>query len=338
MREGRWTTVTPSQFEHEREALEHIRSLLPDSEPYRAWSNFTFTAETGHVYEVDLLVVTPGGMYLIEVKSLHGRLWNSGSTWMLDNASIRTFDNPLHLADSKAKRLRSLLTAQVRRSGGNERIPEFVSVAEIYAPGTDLAKVVADLVETEHVPYLAALRYKDSGLAKRADWEHVWDLQRQEDAAEDEEAKAKIRKAIPVPPKYGQADFRKQSFWSNRGKLDVPKERFISYPLAGRDGDSSLLIGWAGWDHLDQAHVLSMLVVQRGDHDGWPAERLTPLLAGLREVLPWARQWHYEVEPEAVDEFEGLLVERLARLHLTVDDLTDWRPPAATRGRRVARA
>lgn len=123
MQEGRWTTVTPSEFDHERAALDHVRKLLPDSEPYRAWSNFTFTADTGHVYEVDLLVATPGGLYLIEIKSLHGRLYNSGTTWMLGNQSVRTFDNPLHLADTKAKRLRSLLTAQVRRSGRNDRIP-----------------------------------------------------------------------------------------------------------------------------------------------------------------------------------------------------------------------
>lgn len=123
MQEGRWTTVTPSQFDHERSALDHVKSLLPDTEPYRAWSNFTFTADTGHVYEVDLLVAAPGGLYLIEVKSLHGRLFNSGSNWLLSNQSVRTFDNPLHLADTKAKRLRSLLSAQVRKSGRNERIP-----------------------------------------------------------------------------------------------------------------------------------------------------------------------------------------------------------------------
>ncbi|SCF28774.1 Serine/threonine protein kinase [Micromonospora purpureochromogenes] len=139
MQEGRWTTVTPSQFEHEREALEHIRGLLPDSEPYRAWSNFTFTAETGHVHEVDLLVVAPGGIYLIEVKSLHGRLWNSGSTWMLNNQSVRTFDNPLHLADSKAKRLRSLLTAQVHRSGGKERIPFIQGAVFLSVPSLQVA-------------------------------------------------------------------------------------------------------------------------------------------------------------------------------------------------------
>ncbi|MEN3611979.1 NERD domain-containing protein [Plantactinospora sp. ZYX-F-223] len=71
MQDGRWTTITPSQFDHERAALEHIRRHLPDAEPYRAWSNFTFTADTGHVYEIDLLVAARAGLYLIEIKSLH---------------------------------------------------------------------------------------------------------------------------------------------------------------------------------------------------------------------------------------------------------------------------
>ncbi len=66
MREGRWTTVTESEFDHERRGLEAIRAQLPDAEPWRAWSNFTFTAHTGHVREVDLLVVAPE-------RRLHGR-------------------------------------------------------------------------------------------------------------------------------------------------------------------------------------------------------------------------------------------------------------------------
>ena len=80
--------------------------------------------------------------------------------------------------------------------------PDLVAVAELYDPGKDLAVVLAELIDTEHVPYLAALRYNDAGLTKRAEWENVWDLQREEDAAPDEPAKREIRKRIPVPPKY----------------------------------------------------------------------------------------------------------------------------------------
>jgi hypothetical protein len=48
MQVGRWTTITPSQVAPEREALTYVQQLLPDTEPYRARSNFTFTAQTGH--------------------------------------------------------------------------------------------------------------------------------------------------------------------------------------------------------------------------------------------------------------------------------------------------
>lgn len=36
--------------------------------------------------------------------------------------------------------------------------------------------------------------------------------------------------AIPVPPRYVSADFQKAAWWRLRGKLDVPKERFVSLP------------------------------------------------------------------------------------------------------------
>lgn len=124
--EGRWETVTPSQFPHEREALEQVRKLLPDAEPYRAWSNFTFTATTGHIREVDLLVVARGGVYLIEIKSLAGRLTASGSNWTQHRSSgePRIFDNPLHLANQKSKELRSLLENAARTPGQSRvRIP-----------------------------------------------------------------------------------------------------------------------------------------------------------------------------------------------------------------------
>ncbi|MFC0505709.1 BREX system serine/threonine kinase PglW [Micromonospora costi] len=141
MQEGRWTTITPSQFTHEREALAHVQALLPDTEPYRAWSNFTFTAQTGHPYEVDLLVAGPGGLYLIEIKSLTGRLVSSGSNWVLSNPSgTRTFDNPLHLADAKAKRLKSLLQiAADQRRGQKIKVPFVQAAVFLSKPGLHVA-------------------------------------------------------------------------------------------------------------------------------------------------------------------------------------------------------
>ena len=254
--------------------------------------------------------------------------------WLLDRCEARELW--YHHVDG-LEQPRPLTTAQL--ADELRRDDDVLTVAGIYAPGQDLGKVIADLVADEHVPHLAALRYKDSGLAKRADWEQVWDLQRQEDALPDEAAKREFRKRIPVPPKYTSADFLKGSYWKHRGKLDVPKERFVSYPGASRDGDPSLLVGWAGWDHREQAQALATLVVAREQEDGWAADRLLPLVAGLREILPWVRQWHGEFDPmwgsSPADIYAGFLAETTNRLHLTDDALTSWRPPKATRGRRA---
>ncbi|MFI7521364.1 BREX-2 system adenine-specific DNA-methyltransferase PglX [Micromonospora globbae] len=254
--------------------------------------------------------------------------------WLLDRCEARELW--YHHVDG-LEQPRPLTTAQL--ADELRRDDDVLTVAGLYAPGKDLGKVIADLVADEHVPHLAALRYKESGLSKRADWEHVWDLQRQEDALPDEAAKREFRKQIPVPPKYTSADFLKGSYWKHRGKLDVPKERFISYPGASRDGDPSLLVGWAGWDHREQAQTLATLIVAREQEDGWAADRLLPLVAGLREILPWVRQWHGEFDPEwgasPADIYAGFLAETTNRLHLTDEALTSWRPPKATRGRRA---
>ncbi|MFE5215131.1 MULTISPECIES: BREX system serine/threonine kinase PglW [unclassified Streptomyces] len=117
MREGRWTTVTESEFDHEHRGLEAIREKLPDADPWRAWSNFTFTAHTGHVREVDLLVVTPGGVHMIELKDWHGSLTSENGTWVqtTPGGHRRPHGNPLHLVNKKAKELASLLGQHGRR-------------------------------------------------------------------------------------------------------------------------------------------------------------------------------------------------------------------------------
>ncbi|KZS61255.1 BREX-2 system adenine-specific DNA-methyltransferase PglX [Mycobacterium ostraviense] len=216
-----------------------------------------------------------------------------------------------------------------------DRNEEFRGVLRLWAgdqnvaTGAALAKLLAD----ESVPFLAAYRYKPSGLDKRAAWEHTWELQRREDNGE------KLDAPIPVPPKYTSADFAKPAYWSHRGKLDVPKERFICYPNAGRDADSTELLGWAGWDHADHALALAALIGQRIE-DGWDTPRLVPLLAGLHELLPWVRQWHNEIDPEygesVADTIDDELTARLAEHHLTDTDLTAWRPAPTRRTRRAA--
>ncbi|BEH01458.1 BREX system serine/threonine kinase PglW [Brooklawnia propionicigenes] len=110
MVDDRWVEVTPSQFAHEAEGLRVIRDLLPARAPFRAWSNFEFRDDRGNWSEVDLLVLAPDGLHLLELKYYSGRLRGTDQQWLRDGH--RAEDSPLMLANRKAKRLRSkLMTA-----------------------------------------------------------------------------------------------------------------------------------------------------------------------------------------------------------------------------------
>ncbi|MCC9704604.1 BREX-2 system adenine-specific DNA-methyltransferase PglX [Streptomyces sp. MNU76] len=247
-------------------------------------------------------------------------------SWLLDR-----MENRDHWFDENGQP--AILTL-ARLTDALSRDEDFVSVAKLYAPRKELAKVVAELITDEHVPFLSALRYKLSGLKKRADWEDVWDLQRKEDAAPDEPAKRKIRDSIPVPPKYTSADFLRPSYWRARGKLDVPKERFISYGQT--NAATPELYGWAGWDHREQAQALATYFT----NTALSTEEITPFLAGLLELQPWLSQWHNEFDMlysgSPADFFAGYRQQKQGEHGLTDDDLRAWRPAAATRGRRAA--
>ncbi|MFC8796908.1 BREX-2 system adenine-specific DNA-methyltransferase PglX [Promicromonospora sp. NPDC057138] len=205
-----------------------------------------------------------------------------------------------------------------------------LAIALTGAATQDLAKLLTALAPGEAVPYLAAYRYKPSGLVKFRAWQQVWDLQRREDAGAQVE--------IPVPPKYVSADFR-PGVWTHRGKLDVPKERFVLYPGVGRRGDTTPVLGWAGWDHRDQAFALGGEIARQHEL-GVGDEELLPLLGGLVELEPWLRQWHSEVDPvfnaSPADLVAGLLDEELARLETTREAVTAWAPPVGSRGRKKA--
>lgn len=212
---------------------------------------------------------------------------------------------------------------------------DFMQIAELYAGRADfdVTRLVDELVAAESVPFLPVLRYTETGLRKRAQWEDCWALQRREDAGED------VAK-IPVPPKYQSKDFQKADFWRLRGGLDVPKERWVSYPGCERGADGSLPIAWAGWDHLQQATALAAYYLDMKDTEGWPADRLLPLLAGLLELLPWLKQWHNQLDPNfgerMGDYYDGFVRDEAKALGVTLEALKGWKPAltAARRGRR----
>jgi serine/threonine protein kinase len=148
MATGRWWGP-PSDFPWEEDALRHIRDQMPPSEPYRAWHTFTFTAQTGHVREVDLLVAAPGGLFLVEIKSHPGRAVNRGSTWLFQGSDrLRTIENPLHLTDRKCKELKAQLEWATHKLGLRIRIP-FIQPA-VFLSAPDL-RCDFDEVQRTHV-------------------------------------------------------------------------------------------------------------------------------------------------------------------------------------------
>lgn len=109
----RWNPLSPSQFPWEQDALDFIRQALPDREPFRAYSNFEFIADDGSPNEVDVLVIARYGLFLVEIKSRPGEVGGDTHTWIWRDGSRTYFDdNPLLLANRKAKKLASLLGKQ----------------------------------------------------------------------------------------------------------------------------------------------------------------------------------------------------------------------------------
>lgn len=155
-----------------------------------------------------------------------------------------------------------------------------------------------------------------------------------------DERKANEVGPIPVPPKYQSKDFLKSDFWRLRGGLDVPKERWISYPGCERGADGSLVIAWAGWHHLQQATAVAGYYIDMKEGEGWEPARLQPLLAALLELVPWLEQWHNAVDPvfgeRMGDYYQSFVNEEARALGFTLDDLRAWKPAsvAAKRGRK----
>lgn len=144
---SRWHVIAESNFAWEREALDWLRDSLPDRNPWHVWTNFEFVDDEGKVSEVDALVLSPAGLFLVEIKSRPGVLTGDvhSWTWTTDGRSA-TVDNPVILANRKAKRLASLLKRQPAITKAKIRLP-FVEPA-IFLSSTSLSCRLEGLAKT----------------------------------------------------------------------------------------------------------------------------------------------------------------------------------------------
>jgi hypothetical protein len=124
MSSPRWTAIAESQFPWEREALDWLRAELPNCDPWHAWTNFEFIDDDGKVNEVDALILSPGGLFLVEIKSRPGVVTGDPHTWTwTTDGREYSYDNPLILANRKAKRLASVLRKQSSVVKSKVRLP-----------------------------------------------------------------------------------------------------------------------------------------------------------------------------------------------------------------------
>ena len=182
---------------------------------------------------------------------------------------------------------------------------------------------------------LAAAGYVAEAVKQKLDLSSDLILRPVHDAAK--RAKKAAIGDIPVPPKYTSADFLSGDVWRLRGKLDVPKERWVSFPhCEGEDG--TLVIAWAGYDHLQLARAIAERYELAKEQEG---RKLVPLLAAIGQLIPWLKQWHNDLDPQygtrMGDYFEGYLAEEAKVLGLSVDEVMKWTPPekaGRSKGRR----
>jgi hypothetical protein len=180
------------------------------------------------------------------------------------------------------------------------RDADMVSVLALWEgrPDVPVTQSLVRLLADEAVPFLAAYRYKDSGLRKREAWEETWRLQRLEDAGE------KVG-TIAGPPKYTSADFRKNSYW---------------------------------WDHAQQSLALLMIIGERekdgwADERLVP---LVAGLAELQPwVEQWHGEVDPDYGVSLAAFCREQLTARAAQVGKTLEELAAWRPAPAARGRRA---
>jgi len=240
------------------------------------------------------------------------------------------------------------------------------AVAEVLTGSAqfDLESLLADLCQQDAVASATCQVYTDAGIETRRIWENVWDLQRREDAQKPGDPEIKIE----PPPKYDQKDFEQAAtVWRLRGKLDVPKERFIAYPTAtpppGTSGKPGLFFGWAGWDHLQKLQAaIELWQEESGLHghellpratreqiaeqdlqderlmrDFATRSKLVPILQTMVDLLPWVKQWHDE-DGQTASAFAAYITEEARKLEMTLEEVHLWRRPAKVAAAKTRRA
>lgn len=204
------------------------------------------------------------------------------------------------LAAPKPYRLETVVAAW-------QRDPRVVAVAGVWTgsgAATDLTIVAEKLLRKSAIPDNPYRVYTPEGLRKLGEWKRVWALQDQEDAGVTllvdprtneplrDPTTGKTTNNIPLPPKFDKSDFQ-ADYFATRGKLNVPRERFIAFADL-----TPTLYGWNGWRDRERAlaQVEAYTLAETDPEMPLPVptsadpRRCGPTL-GLWESLPDVKRW-----------------------------------------------
>jgi hypothetical protein len=168
---------------------------------------------------------------------------------------------------------------------------------------TDLTLVAEKLLRKNALPDNPYRVYTPDGLRKLDEWKCVWALQDQEDATVAQlvdprtnqtlrDEAGVVTNIIPLPRKFDKADFQ-ADYFATRGKLNVPRERFIAFMDL-----TPARYGWNGWRDRERAlaQVEAYALAETDPEVPLPTptsadpRRCGPTL-GLWESLPDVKRW-----------------------------------------------
>lgn len=131
-----WKVMGPPATPEEAAALEAFRTVLPDDGRTTAWVNLTFIDPNSRTAEIDVLLLTPVGLFCVELKGWHGTITGNSQRWYQPG---KTHANPFLVTDRKGKRLASLLKSYAPNPNVERSVPWVAALVVLHGEGSTFA-------------------------------------------------------------------------------------------------------------------------------------------------------------------------------------------------------
>jgi Nuclease-related domain len=123
------------------EALLAVRALLRDDAVTHGWANLSFIDLQERSAEVDLLLLSNAGFFVVELKGWHGTIAGDQQNWRVTSpgGQVRHERNPFFAAEHKTKRLRSLLEQVQPNRQAAKQVPYVGALVVLHGRGSTVA-------------------------------------------------------------------------------------------------------------------------------------------------------------------------------------------------------